>query len=106
MQFILSTGSKGASLLRFLQLERMPHVSLFKLAKIKLKSDFSFDGEFFHSAGSSKYAHDYTFGIANYKGKALTTGCSGNEVCYVKTELMDMNILSWSDGPDFPFTSS
>ena len=84
----------------------MPHVSLFQCFNTKLKSNSSFDGEFFHSAGSSKYSHKTTYGMANYKGKALTSGCSDNSVCYVKTELMDMNTLTWSDGPDFPFTSS
>ena len=65
-----------------------------------------FDGEFYHSAGSSRYSHRQTIGMANYLGKALTTGCWGNGICYVKTELMDMNTLSWSSGPDYPFTSS
>ena len=83
----------------------MPHVSLIQLLNIELKSNFSFDGEFFHSAGSSKYSHRNTFGMANYNGKALTTGCNENG-CGLKTELMDMNTLTWSDGPDFPFTSS
>ena len=84
----------------------MPYVSLYQFVNIKLKSKFSFDGEFFQSAGSSKYSHQITLGMAKYKGKALTSGCSDNSDCYVKTELMDMNTLSWSDGPDFPFTSS
>ena len=71
-----------------------------------MKSNLRFDGEFFHSAGSSKYSHKYTLGLANYKGKALTSGCFDNSVYYVKTELMDMKTLTWSDGPDYPFTSS
>ena len=37
--------------------------------------------------------------MANYKGKALTTGCGyGNSVCRVKTELMDMKTLEWGAG--------
>ena len=67
---------------------------------------FSFDGNIFQSAGSSSYAHDRTYGMANYKGKALTTGCSHSTDCQDKTELMDMNTLSWSLGPDYPFASS
>ena len=43
--------------------------------------------------------------MANYKGKAFITGCAGGPDCYVKTELMDMNTLEWSVGPDYPFTS-
>ena len=49
--------------------------------------------------------------MGNYKGQALTTGCSEYEVakelkgCAVKTELMDMKTLTWADGPDYPFLS-
>ena len=65
-----------------------------------------FDGEVFHTAGSSTYSHKYTWGMANYLGKALTTGCLGDSsTCFVKTELMNMDTLSWSSGPDYPFTS-
>ena len=106
MQFIRSTGSEGTSLLRLYQYSGVPHVSLFQFVNIKLKYNLSFDGEFFHSAGSSKYSHQHTVGMANYKGKALTSGCGDNSVCYVKTELMDMDTLTWSDGPDFPFKST
>ena len=68
----------------------------------------SFDGEIFEEAGSSKYPHDMTK-IANYKGKALTTGCSWSHnkdnlwPCGVKTELMDMHSLEWSEAPEFPW---
>ena len=40
--------------------------------------------------------------MGNYMGKALTTGCYGSG-CEVKTELMDMTTLRWTDGPDYPF---
>ena len=43
--------------------------------------------------------------MANYIGKALTTGCANKRDCYVKTELMDMSTLEWSDGPDYTFAS-
>ena len=44
--------------------------------------------------------------MANYNGMALTTGCNDDwNVCGVKTELMDMTTLKWTDGPDYPFTS-
>ena len=62
-----------------------------------------FDGEFYDSADSSTYSHRRAAGMANYLGKALTTGCSDDSTCYVKTELMDMTILIWSNEPDFPF---
>ena len=61
---------------------------------------FRFDGEFTQPAGSSKYSHKITLGMGNYMGQALTTGGSS-----VKTELMDMKTLTWSDGPDYPFHS-
>ena len=80
-----------------------------KMSNLELYHLFSFlrfDGELYHSAGSSSYSHRRTMGMANYLGKALTTGCYGNSECYVKTELMDMNTLTWSSGPDYPFLSS
>ena len=49
-----------------------------------------------------------TVGMANYRGKALTTGCDDDGSCALKTELMDMTTLTWSAGPDYPsqWTSS
>ena len=65
----------------------------------------SFDGEIYQSAGSTAYSHTETWRIANYRGKALTTGCDEQTSdCVIKTELMDMNTLTWSSGPDYPFT--
>ena len=69
---------------------------------ILLNLCLSFDGESYQSAGSSEYSHRYTFGMANYRGKALTTGCKWGS-CAVKTELMDMSTLTWSAGPNYPF---
>ena len=66
----------------------------------------SFDGELFQYASNSTYTHRFTYGLANYKGLAMTTGCQDNPTCYVKTEFMNLNTLQWSDGPDYPFTSS
>ena len=66
---------------------------------------FRFDGEFTQPAGSSKYSHDNTYGMGNYMGQALTTGCYYDLDCSHKTELMDMTTLTWSDGPDYPFHS-
>ena len=51
------------------------------------------------------HTYTYMYRIANYRDKALTTGCDDqNADCDVKTELMDMNTLTWSSGPDYPFT--
>ena len=90
----------------------MPHVSISAKPLVILFNLFlSFNGESYQSAGSSEYSHKRTYGMANYRGKALTTGCySGCYIscygsCAVKTELMDMNTLTWSAGPDYPFTS-
>ena len=66
---------------------------------------FSFNGESSQPAGSSKYSHRYTRGMGNYGGKALTTGCRYGNDCAVKTELMDLKTLQWTDGPDYPFAS-
>ena len=70
---------------------------------------FSFDGENFASAGSSKWSHAMTFKFGNFKDKAFTVGCDNswsNHPCGKKTELMDMETLEWSNEyPDYPFAS-
>ena len=43
--------------------------------------------------------------MGNYMGKAFVTGHEGQEYG-VKTELMDMATLEWSNGPDYPFAAS
>ena len=66
----------------------------------------SFDGENYQPIESSKYSHAYTFGLANYKGKALAVGCAEfNADCSFASELFDLNAMKWSDGPYFPFGS-
>ena len=65
----------------------------------------SFDGISYQSAGSTEYSHHFTYGMANYRGKALTTGCRDGS-CALKTEMMDMETLTWSTGPDYPSSSS
>ena len=88
----------------------MPHVSISARPLIILLNFFlSFDGQSYQSAGSSVYSHSYTTTrLANYLGKALITGCGSRSSCGVKTELMDMETLTWSAGPDYPtqWTSS
>ena len=65
--------------------------------------NFSFNGENYRSAESSKYRHRGTLGLANFQNNALTTGCDDSSSCFVKTELFDMETLTWFDGPDYPF---
>ena len=66
----------------------------------------SFDGVNYQSMESSKYSHLWTYGLANYKGKAIITGCGKDYAdCSLKTEIFDINTMEWSDGPDFPFGS-
>ena len=83
----------------------MPFVGSIFSAFLKIYL-LSFDGENYQSIESSKYSHKWTYGLANYKGKALITGCGDNNAdCSFKTELFDMNTMKWFDGPDFPFAS-
>ena len=82
----------------------MPHVSFHK--SLNSPIFFSFDGDVYHSAGTSSFSHYASDAMPNYKGNALITGCASPSNCNVKTELMDMDTLEWSDGPDYPFTSS
>ena len=69
--------------------------------KKKLYFYFRFDGENFENAASSKCDHELTYGLANYRGKALTTG-SYNSGCGVRTEIYDFETNQWSDGTDYP----
>ena len=65
----------------------------------------SYDGENFNSMENSKYSHrGLENSLANYRGKALVTGCNyDNDECSFKTEIMDMTTMTWSDGPDYPY---
>ena len=64
-----------------------------------------FDGKKFLRASESNFEHRHTVGLGNYMGKAFVTGHDGQEYG-VKTELMDMATLEWSNGPDYPFAAS
>ena len=82
----------------------MPYVSY--MNSISSQSVFfRFDGDKFDTAGSSKFSHSRTLGMAYYNGKALTTGCENSSSCYIKTEIMDMSTLEWSNGPDYSLAS-
>ena len=73
---------------------------------LNLYKIFSYDGENFVSVASTRCDHGLTFGLANYRGKALTTG-SGNRYsdCYVRTEVYNLETNQWNDAPDYPFSS-
>ena len=66
--------------------------------------NFSFDGQNYRMIESSKYVHYRTLGLANYKNEALTTGCEYGS-CDRKTEILNMETMKWSEGPDYPFGS-
>ena len=65
----------------------------------------SFDGDNFETVTSSTCDHDYTYGLANYRGSPMTTGSYWNSDCYVKTEIYDFENNRWNDAPDYPFSS-
>ena len=105
MQYVSRTNSQSFAVFSYSKYQSMLFVScLFRSLKKYIFS--SFDGENYQSIESSKYRHAYTLGLANYKGKALITGCGYyNADCSFKTELFDLNTMKWFDGPDFPFGS-
>ena len=66
----------------------------------------SFDGKDFNIIPQSKYNHDDTRGLGSYQGKAFVTGCSNSKLgCERKTEILDLQTQTWSDGDDYPFTN-
>ena len=54
---------------------------------------------------ASRYSHYYTLGLGNYRNKAFTTGCALSPRCSRKSEMLDLETLTWSDAPDYPFTT-
>ena len=67
----------------------------------------SFDGNEYVPIQPSKYSHKRTYGLANYNGRALTSGClpNGDPECHFKTEVLDMETMTWSEQPDYPVES-
>jgi len=63
----------------------------------------TFDGTSFEETASSKVSHRETFGMGNYKGQALVTGCGTGGACGLRTEIMDMDKMRWSDEDDYPY---
>ena len=66
---------------------------------------FSFDGENYETVASSDCDHDWTFGLANYNGSALTTGSYYNSDCYNRTEIYDFGTNQWNNAPDYALSS-
>ena len=68
---------------------------------------FSYNGENYIKIDESKYSHGGSVG--NLEGQAITTGggapCGGapHRKCYVKTEILDMTTMTWSDADDYPY---
>ena len=46
-----------------------------------------------------------TQGLGNYNGNAITTGCYDEKECYLKTEILDMTTMTWSDANDYPYST-
>ena len=65
----------------------------------------SFDGENFETFALSSCDHDWTLGLANYRGSPMTTGSYYISDCYVKTEIYNLEANRWNDAPDYPFSS-
>ena len=82
----------------------MPHVSTSFNDKTLYYFIHSFDGQIYQPVGDSTNYHRYTYGIANYRGNALTTGSFSP--ANKKTEILDMTTMTWSDADDYPFTST
>ena len=78
---------------------------MFKYGIMVFNTVFSFDGENFEIAASTKCYHANTYGLANYRGLALSTGSSKGSDCSIRTELYDFESNKWNDAPNYPFES-
>ena len=65
----------------------------------------SFDGEEFEVAASTECDHKNTYGLANYRGMALSSGSASDSACSARTELYDYESDQWNDAPNYPFES-
>ena len=78
------------------------------LIKISQIYFFSYDGANYVKIDESKYAHLSTYALGNFEGRAITTGCwlkldYSSVECNVKTEILNMTTLTWSDADDYPY---
>ena len=60
-----------------------------------------FDGKTVLSSHWTTYDHDNIHHLASYHGEPLTVGGSGS----TKLEILDIDCVKWSPGPDYPFDS-
>ena len=66
----------------------------------------SFDGDNFETVAPSNCDHEYTYGLANYRGSPMTTGSRNNPACGRKTEIYNFETNQWNDdAPDYPYNS-
>ena len=60
----------------------------------------------------SKYSHENTLSLGNYRGDPFVTGCDDtiDFMCSTKTEIMSRGVTDgeywsqWQDAPDYPFS--
>ena len=64
---------------------------------------FSYDGTNYVDIDESNYSHRLTYGLGNLEGRAVTTGCDLSRECHVKTEILDITTMTWSDADDYPY---
>ena len=70
-----------------------------------INCELRFNGEDFVEINESNHSHRRTQ-LGNYKGKAFVTGSATNinDARGLKTEILDMGSMTWSDAyPDFPY---
>ena len=73
--------------------------------KFKIIYFRSFDGDNFETVASSTCNHEWTLGLANYRGSPMTTGSRWTSDCYVKTEVYNFTTNQWKYVGDYPFSS-
>ena len=59
----------------------------------------------FETVAASKCDHDWTYGLASYRGSPMTTGSRTNSDCGTKTEIYNFERNQWNDAPDYPYSS-
>ena len=76
--------------------------------RFKIIHFLSFDGDNFETVAASTCDHDFTYGLANYRGSPMTTGSFSGQFsgdCGLKTEVYNFETNQWNDAPDYPFSS-
>lgn len=68
----------------------------------QLKTCHIFDGMNFESGPSTKYRHQMTTGMALYRNRPFVTGSLETNA---RTEILDIDILAWTQAKDYPFSA-